>query len=398
MPWLTDLATVARRTGYPVIERAGWKTRGRAAMSGVRSVMCHHTAGGRNGNAPSLGVVQNGRAGLPGPLAQFVLGRDGTIYVVAAGRANHAGKVSATKYTNSYSIGIEAENTGVGEPWGDAQMDAYAKLCRELCDHYGIPYSDVVGHKEAAVPRGRKIDPTFNMNDFRKMVRARKGTGSSGGGSSPTKYTVVGPTEPLGLYDKDGGGRTRVLDWQTNALGYTGKNAEGVFGPDTDRDTRALQRQLGVKDDGLVGTDTVTAWENAGKPKLGKSAPSKPSPKPAPKIPQITVDGKWGSATTRRVQALLGTPVDGVVSFQPNAYKSQNPGLMSGWEWTSQPRSSNVIEALQKRLGVSADGRIGPNTIRALQRKLGTPVDGRVSNPSVMVRKLQENLNAGRLW
>ncbi|MGO2378097.1 peptidoglycan-binding protein [Brevibacterium aurantiacum] len=56
------------------------------------------------------------------------------------------------------------------------------------------------------------------------------------------------------------------------------------------------------------------------------------------------------------------------------------------------------MEALQRKLGVSADGRIGPSTLRALQRKLGTPVDGRVSNPSVMVRELQKNLNAGKLW
>ena len=71
---------------------------------------------------------------------------------------------------------------------------------------------------------------------------------------------------------------------------------------------------------------------------------------------------------------------------------------MSGWKWTSSPRSSNVIEALQHKLGVSADGRIGPDTITALQRKLGTGVDGKVSNPSPMVKELQRNLNAGKLW
>ena len=85
------------------------------------------------------------------------------------------------------------------------------------------------------------------------------------------------------------------------------------------------------------------------------------------------------------------------MSYQPVAYKDDNPGLLSGWDWTKHPRSSNVIEALQRELGVTADGRIGPNTITALQRELGTPADGKVSNPSMMVEQLQENLNAGTL-
>ena len=135
--------------------------------------------------------------------------------------------------------------------------------------------------------------------------------------------------------------------------------------------------------------------KNGGAP----SKPSKPSkPKPSKPSGPLDVDGKWGSGTTREIQKILGTPVDGDVSFQPTAYKAENPGLLSGWKWTSSPRSSNVIEALQHKLGVSADGRIGPDTIKALQRKLGTGVDGKVSNPSPMVKELQRNLNAGKLW
>ncbi|WGH87103.1 N-acetylmuramoyl-L-alanine amidase [Auritidibacter ignavus] len=171
MVMYTGLARVARKTGYPVVEVKGWKRRGYGQMSGARSVMCHHTAGPRNGNYPSLGVVRDGRPGIPGPLAHYGLGRDGTIYVIAAGRANHAGKVSHTNYTNSYSIGIEAENTGRGEQWGSAQMDAYVKLCAELCKEFRLDMSRVIGHKEAAVPRGRKVDPTFNMTTFRNAVK-----------------------------------------------------------------------------------------------------------------------------------------------------------------------------------------------------------------------------------
>ncbi|GAB3042277.1 N-acetylmuramoyl-L-alanine amidase [Sediminivirga luteola] len=190
MPYLTDLVTIARRTGYPVREVQGWRTRGRSAMSATSSLMVHHTASAAGRNAPSLNVVTHGRVGLPGPLCHYLLARDGTIYVVAAGRANHAGTVSATRYTNPRSIGIEAENNGVGEPWTAQQMDAYAKLCRAIADHYRIPIGDVVGHKEAARPLGRKIDPTFSMPAFRDRVRTISLT-------TPNPST---PAKPKGLF------------------------------------------------------------------------------------------------------------------------------------------------------------------------------------------------------
>lgn len=179
MVYYTGLARVAKKTGYPVVEVKGWKKRGYGQMVKAESVMCHHTAGPASGNYPSLNVVTNGRPGIAGPLCNYGIGRDGTIYVVAAGRANHAGKVAKTMWTNTRSIGIEAENTGTGETWSTAQLDAYVRLCAELCKEFKWPVTRdrVVGHKEAAVPRGRKIDPNFStpslsMNQFRAYVKA----------------------------------------------------------------------------------------------------------------------------------------------------------------------------------------------------------------------------------
>lgn len=179
MVMYTGLARVAKKTGYPVVEVKGWKKRGYGQMVKAESVMCHHTAGPASGNYPSLNVVTHGRPGITGPLTNYGIGRDGTIYVVAAGRANHAGRVSKTMWSNTRSIGIEAENTGVGEPWSEAQLDSYVRLCAELCKEFKWPVTRdrVVGHKEAAVPRGRKIDPNFanpslSMNQFRAYVKA----------------------------------------------------------------------------------------------------------------------------------------------------------------------------------------------------------------------------------
>lgn len=166
---LTDLADACRKSGLPIIEVAGWRSRGHGQMADVRTVVCHHTAGPGSGNYPSLGIVCDGRSDLRGPLAQLGLGRDGTVYVIAAGLAYHAGYVRDDSYSNAHAIGIEAEATGV-TTWPAAQMDAYARLCAALCEHYKVPVSRVLGHKEVCAPAGRKTDPNFDMAAFRAAV------------------------------------------------------------------------------------------------------------------------------------------------------------------------------------------------------------------------------------
>lgn len=259
-----------KNAGVKYVVVKGAENRGHGALGTVQSIMVHHTAGGPKGDHPSLGVVTNGRKGLPGPLSQLFLSRNGTVYIVAGGRAYHAGKVSAARYSNSYSIGIEAEATGV-DKWPDEQIEAYAKLCKALIQEFRLPVSRVVGHKEAAVPRGRKIDPNFNMDEFRAKVSGSKGGVSIEGGSSGgKKYKEVKYGTTLGLYDKG----APVKEWQEKALGYTGKKADGFFGPDTEADTKTFQRQNGLKVDGLVGDDTWSAYKNGARLKKSSSKPA----------------------------------------------------------------------------------------------------------------------------
>lgn len=166
---LTNLADVLRAAGLKVEEVAGWKTRGHGQMTAVETIVCHHTAGPAKGNYPSLGTVRDGRTGLAGPLAQLGLGRDGTVYVIAAGVCYHAGAVFEKYEDNWHAIGIEAEATGT-DPWPSVQYAAYAKLCAVLRKQYGIPNGRVLGHKEVAKPKGRKPDPNFDMDAFRATV------------------------------------------------------------------------------------------------------------------------------------------------------------------------------------------------------------------------------------
>ena len=114
---------------------------------------------------------------------------------------------------------------------------------------------------------------------------------------------------------------------------------------------------------------------------------------------KIDVDGYWGSATTRRLQQVLGTPQDGIVSSQNAHWKHAGivPGLTSGWEWVSNPTGSTVMRAIQARIGAGADGILGPGTIKALEAHYGIAQDGRLDAPSLTVKRLQEALNRGTI-
>lgn len=122
--------------------------------------------------------------------------------------------------------------------------------------------------------------------------------------------------------------------------------------------------------------------------------PATTTPAPAPATGGVvTVDGIWGPATTRALQKINGTPVDGVVSSQDAYWKSKNPGLGSGWEWVSNATGSQLIMKLQKAFGVPQDGLIGPATIKGLQRYYGTPQDGVISDQSQAVMAMQRAIN-----
>jgi hypothetical protein len=160
VPWLAD---AARSVGLPVVLVPGHATRGHGGMRGVFGLMGHHTATpeAAKGDYPSQNVVTNGRAGLAGPLCNYGLGRSGTVYVVAAGCAWHAGASAHAGFTdlNDEFLGVEAEDSGDGV-WTAAMRVAYPKLVAGVLRYAKLPVSRYVSHRDAALPRGRKPDPT----------------------------------------------------------------------------------------------------------------------------------------------------------------------------------------------------------------------------------------------
>lgn len=245
MPNLLWMPDALLRRGCKVAPKDGWQKRGRAEFGEFEGVMIHHTAATRsNLNAPSMGVVTDGRSDLPGPLCNLLQGRDGTFYVIAAGRANHAGKGSWHGITNgnSNTIGIECENDGLGEPWPEPQVQFLAMGVAGLLDYRGLPTSMCMGHKEYCLPKGRKIDPSFDMDALRQRIDAIR----NGGIVRPPIPKVDAqkrPTLRRGMSSAD------VQDLQT-ALGLV---ADGVFGSRTESAVRAFQRTHGLVPDGVLG-------------------------------------------------------------------------------------------------------------------------------------------------
>lgn len=177
MTRLTDLADVLRHAGLVVVEHPGWTHRGADLPAMPDTILCHHTATSARtaGDLPTLRLLVEGRPApnrLPGPLSQLALSRSGVVHVLAAGKANHAGAGAWRGQTSSArTIGIEAEHPGGYAGWPRAQLDAYVALCAALCRYLQVGPERVCGHKEWALPRGRKPDPNLDMDVFRQQVR-----------------------------------------------------------------------------------------------------------------------------------------------------------------------------------------------------------------------------------
>lgn len=148
--------------------------------------------------------------------------------------------------------------------------------------------------------------------------------------------------------------------------------------------------------DVLLNESRHTAINVTNGSKFGGSSSTPVVPPASSSSGKLSVDGWWGVATTKALQKALGTTFDGIVSGQDagNMASVNRGGLVSA-SWKTGRGGSQMVRALQRKIGVSADGYFGKNTCKALQRYLGTIQDGIVSAPSSMVKALQRKLNAG---
>lgn len=243
LTWLPD---VLRAAGLDVETHAGWETRGHGDAGPILGVICHHTATKTPGDMPTRDVLVKGTGKIAGPLAQLGLGRTGKYHVIAAGKCFHAGAGAWQGLTNGNAnfIGIEAENSGT-EPWPDAQLEAYRKGVAAILRHINRGVEFCAGHKEYALPIGRKPDPSFNMDVFRESVAELLGTTSRPTLRRGSTGAAVSRLQMLLQVDTSQGGA-------------------GTFGPRTEAAVRQFQTANGLNADGIVGPETWILLDQQG--------------------------------------------------------------------------------------------------------------------------------------
>ncbi|MDH2390204.1 peptidoglycan-binding protein [Streptomyces sp. HNM0663] len=261
-----------RDEGLIVVEHRSWRTHNRnhkGPWGPTHGVMIHHTVS--SGTHSSVDLCYDGYAGLPGPLGHGVIAKDGTVYLIGNGRANHAGlgdddvlraviaerelprDNEANTDGNRHFYGFECINLGNGEdPWPAAQLTAVERAAAGICRAHGWNQRSVIGHLEW---QPGKVDPRgFTMDAMRERIGRRLGRAPDGppppryepypgasffqvGRNSPV-VTAMGRrlvAEGCGRYEIGPGPRWTEADrksyaaWQRK-LGYSGADADGIPG------------------------------------------------------------------------------------------------------------------------------------------------------------------------
>lgn len=201
MPRAVWMADALKDFGVPFKTVAGWETRGESVFDPV-GVMNHHTAD-TSPTSSLLSMILSGRPDLPGPLANVYTEWDGTIYLVAAGEANHAGGGrievrdralrelaplgdAADHYPrsdnyvgNDYWIGNEVQHPGDNTPYPEAVIEAVVSFNAAICAFQGWSANRCIHHREHTY---RKADMSWR-GDLRGLVRKRMEQGMT---TSPT--------------------------------------------------------------------------------------------------------------------------------------------------------------------------------------------------------------------
>lgn len=309
------------------------------------------------------------------------LGRVG-MYVEEHNRAWTSGSAS----NDHKAITIEVANSAMGGNWpvSERALEGLVKLSVDICRRNGISKLEYTKTPSGTITRHNMFQSTVCPGKYlqSKLPYLEKEVNRRLQGKPPIKIEGAYKKNYYNINsanDKEG---VRKLQRDLERLGYSvGRfGADGIFGKGTKKAVEEFQSKNKLVVDGSAGPATLR--------KLKNNPISKNSTKPII-TNKIKVDGYWGKETTRALQKYLGTTEDGYLSGQyPNGVTRQ----ISSATFNNR-RGSTTVKKLQKRIGVRVDGYLGVQTIRALQKYLGTPIDGHISRPSLVVKKMQKQLN-----
>ena len=355
----------------------------------IDRITIHHMAGNLSvetcGNvfAPSsrqassnYGIDSNGRVGM---------------YVEEKDRS----WCSSNKANDHRAVTIEVADDVIGNGWhsSDKAMNKLIELCVDICRRNGISKLVYTGdtsgnltmHKWFAATDcpGAYLESKFSWIADQVNKRLSGGTADSAGSGNANDSQDT--TQSLDGYS--------VGDWVTVSSYYAASTdpvAKAIF-PKSWVYQQITKILPGTHNPFLLGNGF--AWCNAGDIR-GKGDLRGNQSEPTASSGKIKEDGFWGTDTTRKAQAVFGTDSDGIVSNQLSCYKSICAGVVGSFQWENTKKGgSALIKAIQNKIGVSADGYVGPDFIRGMQKWLGCTQDGCFSNPSTCIRKFQEWLN-----
>jgi peptidoglycan hydrolase-like protein with peptidoglycan-binding domain len=246
------------------------------------------------------------------------------------------------------------------------------------------------GYSEA----GNRLDPPTNNNKtdcsgsiiyaYKEVLGLDIGTYT---GTMIAKGTEVTGTPQPGdcvFFDWGSNGQTSTFDHVALSTGGDGLLSHG--GPGTGPVVRSLaqERKSAIRVMVRRYVNTPVSSPNPAPPQQkSKPAPSKPA--------ALAVDGSCGPATIRRWQQVMGTTVDGVISGQVLPDSTFGRPALNPPSITYGGEGSQLIQAVQKKLGCAQDGLLGPLTIRAIQAHLGVAQDAFFGPDTV--KALQTRLN-----
>lgn len=349
MGYQTDLLEALRDWGLNVVEVNGWRTRGSSSFNPGGAVN-HHTAGARNGVLPSLRILAEGRRDLPGPLCNVAQSRSteydpnlkyDDVFLVAAGRANHAGRGGWRGLVGNSSVfGLEIEHVGTNaEPFPERRLHTAYRIHRAFAEVGGYSFDKICQHKEWAP--GRKIDFVNTVGDhFRHGVSLQtKAGGTNSSAPPPPAPPPPNPGQKTVWREGDRGEKVKEIQALCNKAGCSVGTADGVWGRKTTAGVKCLQVKLKVTADGVWGPKTQEAVERAiAYAKAQERARSRPASRPTIKRGDKGDHVKYLQGRLNKLGYSLR--VDG------------NFGI----------NTEQAVKRFQKGRGLAADGIVGPKT------------------------------------
>lgn len=359
MGYDTGIANRLRAKGLNVVEVAGWQTRGSSSFD-PKGFIWHHTAGPAVGNSPSLNICIYGRAGLAGPLCNVFQARDNTVYVVAAGRANHAGTGGYRGLSGNSSVyGVEIENTGTGsEPWRLDQLEVSARIAAAVLGNAEMSCH----HKEWT---GRKIDMhSISGEAMRQATRNVSGAASPGPAPS-NPVDLVGIANGIAeakkhtLREGDRNDHVKWLQAGINQLSGRGLAVDGHFGPSTAQAVRDLETWFKLPVDGIAGPEV---WAL-----LFQAAAPAPAPTPAPDAGAAFIKAladKYGPRVRTGRTLKRGMSGNDVKDVQIVLNAIAGTGLAVDGSFGAG--TENAVKNFQRFFKLGVDGVVGSNTRRVM--------------------------------